>query len=53
MGGHWHASVPLGRVLYGDDALPMMHWAQEPPRIDTIVTSPLACEDLFHSGLPG
>lgn len=45
--------MPPGTALYGDDALPLMYKAQEPPRIGTIVTSPLACEDLCHSGLPG
>ena len=46
------AGVMLGRALYGDDALPLIYSAQEPPRISTTVTSPLACEELCYLGLP-
>jgi len=44
--------MPLGRALYGDNALPLMYWVHEPLRINTTMTSPLACEELCRSGLP-
>lgn len=44
--------MPPDKVVYGDDVLPLMYWAQEPLRIGIVVTSPLVCEESCHLGLP-
>jgi len=44
--------MPQDRVVYGDDVVPLMYWEHEPLRIYTTVTSPLACEESCHPGIP-
>jgi len=44
--------MPPGRALDGDDVLLLIYWKQRPPRISTVVTPPLAGEELCHSDLP-
>lgn len=44
--------MPPDKVVYGDDVLLLMYWTQESPRIGITVTSPLACEESCHLGLP-
>lgn len=45
-------SQPTNGALYGDSALSWAHWTQVPWRLGTIVSFPLACEDIDHLGLP-
>lgn len=40
------------RALYGDDALPLMYWAQEPSRINIVAISPIVGVELGCLGIP-